>query len=59
MHGHKDALRLQKRKDNFLSMGKKKKDRSETESMLGKKTDRDLEDIYTNFHSELHTHDPI
>lgn len=37
----------------------KKKDRSETESMLGKKTDRDLEDIYTNFHSELHTHDPI
>lgn len=38
---------------------KKKRDRSETESMLGKKTDRDLEDIYTNFHSELHTHDPI
>lgn len=38
---------------------KKKRDRSETESMLGKKTDRDLEDIYTNFHFELHTHDPI
>lgn len=49
-----------KKKRQLLIDGKKKKrDRSETESMLGKKTDRDLEDIYTNFHSELHTHDPI
>lgn len=48
-----------KKKRQLLIDGKKKRDRSETESMLGKKTDRDLEDIYTNFHSELHTHDPI
>lgn len=48
-----------KEKTTSYRWGKKKRDRSETESMLGKKTDRDLEDIYTNFHSELHTHDPI